>query len=52
LLGDDVDGGSPIKYLGFNELDFGPALVDAAVDAHTMAAADADCSYEAFGEMQ
>ena len=47
LLGDDVDGGSAIKYLGFNEIDFEPALFDLDVGAHTMAAADAGYSYEA-----
>jgi len=48
LLGDDVDGGSAIKYLGFNEIDFEPALVDLDIYAHTMAAtSDADYSYEA-----
>lgn len=47
LLGDDVDGSSAIKYLGFNEIDFEPDLVDLAVDAHKMAAADASYSYEA-----
>ena len=47
LLGDDVDGGSAIKYLGFNEIDFEPALFDLDVGAHTMTAADAGYSYEA-----
>jgi len=48
LLGADVDGGSAIKYLGFNEIDFEPALVDLDIYAHTMAAtSDADYSYEA-----
>jgi len=50
LLGDDVNGGSNIKYGGFDEEYFEPDMglfnFDLGFLAHTMAAADADYSYE------
>ena len=50
LLGDDVDGGSNIKYGGFGEDYFEPDQTflnfDLGIMPHTMAAADADYSYE------